>query len=709
MLKNSRYIFVFIIIIPIFFAAALHKSGLLNSIESFLIDSRQIYSRPNLKFSDKIVIIQIDDSTIQKLTWPMPRNYYADMLELIVSGAPSSILFNIFFGTKKTDCKEEKGELESITQEIQKLSHLFHPDIRPSKEQTADKRIERFAIPNIEKADSMKSYNFIELPAPEILRTAHHLHTTQEDFDKDGIVRVYPLLKEYNGNIYPSMAFQAVQMLQEISRIRYSSENLSIFYSIGEKKIPLQNGEFRLSLYPKNFFTDPANPQIISFVKIIESLQADRPMDSSIFKDKIVLIVTTGTGSGDLKNLAYGTVPEAWVHATAISNILQEHYIQEIHPLFSYLLIFLIISGSAYILLFTKRNNIKVIFPIVFLILIPILMFGAFQWSIAFHISSFMISGLFYFGLHLSYYIFIEGNEKRQYSKILSNMIDPFIVDEALKDLENLKTGSEKEITAFFSDIADFSSISEKLSPKELSLFLNEYLSAMTEILKVNRGTLDKYIGDAVVGIFGAPLHSEDHCLSAVQASLEMLKELERLKSRWKEENRFFEAVWNMKIRIGLNTGIAKVGFMGTEKIASYTMIGDSVNLAARLESAAKDYGVSLLVSEFTKEKIDKYFYIRFLDRIVVKGKTEPVSVYEIIGFHNEVSAQIMESVRLYESAFHLYQERKWDQALKKLKESQKGREEPDKAALLLTERCKAYKLKPPSSTWDGVFKRESK
>ncbi|HNI97897.1 MAG TPA: adenylate/guanylate cyclase domain-containing protein, partial [Leptospiraceae bacterium] len=674
---------------------------------SFLMDSRQVYSNPKLHFSEKVIIVQIDNSTIQKFSWPMPRDSYADVLQHIASGKPSSILFNIFFTAKK---KEEKGDLEKITQEIPNLSHQVHLDISPSKDDiNSIPHLEKFSVSHIEEAESVKIYNSAELPAAEILNAAHHIHTTQEDFDKDGVVRSYPLLKEYNGKIYPSLAFQAVQMLEENSRIRHSSETLSIIYPVGKKRIPLKNGELILSLYPRKLFSDSDNPQIISFLKIMESLQEGKPMDISIFKDRIVLIVITGTGSGDSKNLAYGTVPEAWVHATAISNILQEHYIREIHPLFSYILILFLILISAYILLFTKKNKTKVIVPVIFLIIVPTFLFYSFHWNISFHISSFLIAGLSYFGLHISYYIFIEGNEKRQYSRVLSNMIDPFIVDEALKDLESLKAGSEKEITAFFSDIAGFSNISEKLSPKDLSLFLNEYLSAMTEILKQNKGTLDKYIGDAIVGIFGAPVHSENHYLTAAYASLEMLQALEQIKARWKEENRFFESVWNMKIRIGINTGIAKVGFMGTEKIASYTMIGDSVNLAARLESAAKDYGVSILISEFTKERIDKEIFTRLLDRIIVKGKTEPISVFEMVGFPAEISSQNIESAKLYESAFLLYQERKWDLALKRLKESQRVRQKPDKAAELLSERCRAYKLKPPSKDWDGVFKRENK
>ncbi|MGJ4748935.1 adenylate/guanylate cyclase domain-containing protein, partial [Leptospira sp. SA-E8] len=158
------------------------------------------------------------------------------------------------------------------------------------------------------------------------------------------------------------------------------------------------------------------------------------------------------------------------------------------------------------------------------------------------------------------------------------SMVDPVVEAEAMKDLQALKRGSKERVTAFFSDVAGFSGISEHLTSVELASLLNEYLSAMTLILRDNGGILDKYIGDAIVGIFNAPVPVKDHTYKAVNASLQMLHKLEELRQLWKRENRYIPDVHDMQIRIGLNVGPAKVGFMGTDKGASYTMMGDTVN-----------------------------------------------------------------------------------------------------------------------------------
>jgi adenylate cyclase len=288
-------------------------------------------------------------------------------------------------------------------------------------------------------------------------------------------------------------------------------------------------------------------------------------------------------------------------------------------------------------------------------------------------------------------------------------MVDPTIVSEALNDLEALKRGGEKEITAFFSDVAGFSTISEQLSSVDLAALLNEYLSAMTIILKENKGTLDKYIGDAIVGIFGAPIDRPNHFLEAAKASLEMIAKLEELKKYWKETNKYIPDAQEMNVRIGLNTGKAKVGFMGTDSLASYTMMGDTVNLAARLEAAGKDYGVSILISENTKVKIEKEFFTRELDAVRVKGKNEPVKIYELISTRSNVNPVIKEATELYEEAFRLYLNREWQKAIAKFQESKKVKGKKDKAVDMLLERCEFYLKNPPDETWDGVFTRTHK
>ncbi|MCE9500061.1 MAG: HAMP domain-containing protein [Leptospira sp.] len=299
--------------------------------------------------------------------------------------------------------------------------------------------------------------------------------------------------------------------------------------------------------------------------------------------------------------------------------------------------------------------------------------------------------------------------EKEKVKSILGGMIDPTVVKEAMIDLAALKRGSEKEITAFFSDVAGFSTISEQLSSVDLAALLNEYLGSMTVILKTHDGVLDKYIGDAIVGIFNAPVEVKNHPLAAAKASLEMIAKLQELREYWVANNLYCKDAQEMDVRIGLNTGPAKVGFMGTEKLASYTMMGDTVNLAARLEAAGKDYGVNILISEMTNKMVSEEMFTRELDLVRVKGKNEPVRLYELIGIRSEVPLNIVESAELYEQALNHYLKREWDQAIEKLNRAEKIKGKKDKAIHMLIDRCEDYKSSPPDATWDGVFTRTHK
>ncbi len=299
--------------------------------------------------------------------------------------------------------------------------------------------------------------------------------------------------------------------------------------------------------------------------------------------------------------------------------------------------------------------------------------------------------------------------ERDKMRGVLGNMVDPVVVGEALKDLDALKRGSEKEITAFFSDIAGFSTISEKLKPFELASLLNEYLSAMTIILKRYDGVLDKYIGDAIVGIFNAPIDVEDHCSKAVFASLEMKSRLEELKEVWRKNNQYVPEVYTMSFRIGLNTGMSKVGFMGTDALASYTMMGDTVNLAARLEAAGKDYGVCILATESVYNKVKEKVFARKLDLVRVKGKTSAVVLYEIICLLGEESETQRDYVNYYEEGLFAYINRFWADAIQKLQLAEKAKGEKDYACVMLQERCQSYLESPPPTDWDGVFTRTHK
>jgi adenylate cyclase len=280
--------------------------------------------------------------------------------------------------------------------------------------------------------------------------------------------------------------------------------------------------------------------------------------------------------------------------------------------------------------------------------------------------------------------------------------------------------GQEMEITAFFSDIQGFSTFSEQLAPEPLVTLMNDYLSAMTEVLFKHDGTLDKYIGDAIVGMYGAPLAIKDHAYRACASTIEMHRQLAELRGKWRREGGWPEIVYRMQTRIGLNTGPAVIGNMGSPRRFNYTMMGDTVNLAARCESGAKSYGVYTMVTGETRAAAmaakDDIAY-RYLDKTVVKGRTRPVEMYEVMGFIADLSAEAAGCVEIYSGGIEKYLARDWDGAAAAFERS--SRLEPfrpgvhpgvhDNPSLVMIARCAEMKEDPPGDGWDGRYVMKTK
>jgi adenylate cyclase len=241
------------------------------------------------------------------------------------------------------------------------------------------------------------------------------------------------------------------------------------------------------------------------------------------------------------------------------------------------------------------------------------------------NLSAPLITGGFTLFSMVVYRVLTEEKEKRAIQRMFSNYVSKSIVDELIKDPKKLELGGEdKEITVLFSDIRGFTTLSEKLTPQELVAHLNEYLSAMTDIIFQYEGTLDKYVGDEIMAFWNAPVEQKDHAEMACRAALDMMNKLHELNSSWPERKR-------LNIGIGLNTGIMVVGNMGSKNRMDYTLMGDNVNLGARLEGTNKFYGTNIIISAFTYEIVKHRFVCRELDTIRVKGKQKPVKIYELL------------------------------------------------------------------------------
>ncbi|MFQ6616083.1 MAG: adenylate/guanylate cyclase domain-containing protein, partial [Fidelibacterota bacterium] len=313
------------------------------------------------------------------------------------------------------------------------------------------------------------------------------------------------------------------------------------------------------------------------------------------------------------------------------------------------------------------------------------------------------------YGSNVLYRFIMEQKDKRFLKSTFGTYVSPELIDRMYENKQEPKLGGDAGYhTAFFSDIQNFSSFSEVLEPEKMVSLMNEYLTEMTEILLSHRGTLDKYIGDAIVAFYGAPMPVDDHEYQACITALEMEKRLRSLRTEWSNDSEWPEIVHHMRHRIGLNSGDMVTGNMGSNMRMNYTMMGDTVNIAARLEASAKQYGVYIQVAENTYKSVEDKFEWRFLDNVRVKGKKRPVKVYELLAEKGELDEKHEKVVPRFHEAMQLYEAQKWDEALRVFKETEKLEDmfptRPTNPSRVYIERCGFLKENPPGEDWDGVW-----
>lgn len=312
--------------------------------------------------------------------------------------------------------------------------------------------------------------------------------------------------------------------------------------------------------------------------------------------------------------------------------------------------------------------------------------------------------------------------QKRRLQGMFGTYLSPNLVNKMIESGEEPTLGGiDAEITAFFSDVQGFSAFSEILTPQQLVGLMNEYLSGMTDILMESGCYVDKYIGDAIVGIFNAPVHLEKHALQACIVTQLLHKRLAELRSKWASEgNKWPPIVSRMQMRIGMNTGFATVGNMGSSRRFSYTMMGDTVNLAARCESGSKSYGAYTMITGETMRAAAKEgdeCVFRFLDNIIVKGRKEPAEMYEVVCLRSDLTEEISRCLDVYAQGIQHYLAQRWDEATTAFQESakmepnrpDKNPDSPSTPSLVMLERTLSLKVNPPGTDWDGVFKMQSK
>ena len=307
-----------------------------------------------------------------------------------------------------------------------------------------------------------------------------------------------------------------------------------------------------------------------------------------------------------------------------------------------------------------------------------------------------------------------EQKDKKFLRETFGTYIAPKVLDKMYEEKQAPKLGGvEGHHTAFFSDIQDFSTFSEALEPERMVSLMNEYLTVMSQVILDNEGTLDKYIGDAIVAFYGAPAPVTDHELKSCKTALAMQEALGDLREKWQKENDWPDIVYSMQHRIGLNSGKMVTGNMGSEMRMNYTMMGDTVNLAARLESSAKQYGVYNFVGENIYEAAKEDFIFRFLDFVQVKGKNIPVKVYELLANKSDINNSTVDLVRKFEKGLDHYYQQDWDKAIRAFEISEKMEEQftsrNTTPSSVYIQRCLMFRDNPPGKDWDGVWTMTSK
>ncbi|MCB9072758.1 MAG: adenylate/guanylate cyclase domain-containing protein [Bdellovibrionaceae bacterium] len=434
-------------------------------------------------------------------------------------------------------------------------------------------------------------------------------------------------------------------------------------------------------------------------------IRETRVSKKEFFKNKAVLIGATSNGIYDLRNTPIeANYPGPELHLTMLANLFDGKFYYQLTGEEIKIPAIIFITGLLLSFALSFMGSLTSLASFVLC-----LGFGSavdFYLFSTKHIlmSSFMIFSLI-FCIHfvmIVYKYFSEERKKRELKKTFSKYVSPAVVEEILKKEENLKLGGRKqEMSVFFSDVRGFTEFSEKMDPEDLSQFLNNYLTPMTEIIFNNKGTLDKYMGDGLMAFFGAPVAFNEHAYYACKSALESIDKLQQLKVDFAKRN------WpNIEIGIGINTGIMSVGNMGSQIVQSYTVIGDAVNLGSRLEGATKQYGARILVSEATYEATKNFFLFREVDRVRVKGKQQPVGAFELLSEHKKSTDK--EYVEKYQQAYSAYLQRNFTGALK-LYTILEQEYPNDLLIRIYKKRCIEFIQSPPEDSWDGVYEMKSK
>ena len=701
-------------------------------------------SRGPLVPGHETAIAAIDEKSISELgRWPWPRSTIARLVDLLKKGGAKTIGFDIVFS--EPDHGAYLKTIDMLTAEMKKsgvtdsnvlnllqrqrtsadtdttlatsiqqagnitLGYFFHFSQQENEKELAhitQYRMEdhaarivnsRYSVVNSLSGTPNDGY----LPrafAPEnnisiLTSAAQNSGFFNTLPDSDGSNRWAPLVVALGENYYSSLA---VSMICSYLDFPVLSLNLESYgansIGIGEKTIPTnESGQLLIN------YLGP--PRTFPHYSVADILSGKIPPDT--FRDKIVLVGATAVGVYDLRVTPFSSIfPGVEIHATVIDNILHENFLT--HSSFIRMIDVgtIILFGLIMGLLVSRLRPISGMASALLIIAVFIAMnfLAFFRFNVWLNLVYPLITMMMiYLGITI-YHYFKEEQEKKKIRGAFQYYLTSSVINEMLKNPGKLKLGGDRRnLTVLFSDIRGFTTISEKMTPEELIMLLNEYLTAMTNQVFYYDGLLDKYMGDAIMAVFGAPLDQPDHARRACLTALAMMRELRRLQNKWKAEGR---PVFD--IGIGINSGEMVVGNMGSAMRFDYTVMGDMVNLGSRLESANKEYGTNIIISEFTYNHVKDTICCREIDSVRVKGKTRPVRIFELLGEKKD-EPDYQNLIKAFATGLTLYREGKWDDAIAAFQTACKIKHD-DFVSTMYIERCKNLKQHPPTPPWDGVF-----
>jgi len=665
-----------------------------------------------------VVIVSISQQADQEIPYkyPWPTNLHAKLIEHLNQAGAKAIGFDVLFD------KRDNYDLRNDTLFADALKEYQNVILGANIQRTQQYR-----------GRGSSSVSMMLLRPNRVLQkgSPHPPGLVRARRDADASIRKYFLGLRYNNQQFYSMGVELLRLYQEVDSTAITMRPDR--FQLGPYEIPrTDRGLMRI-----NYFGGPGTFPTYSYETVIDDSSVVLASEDSAFQmntfsdpnfglkqtdtfeDKIVLVGATMPELQDRHATPFarqGTMAGVEMHANAIQTMLSGRFIQHISPTTN---LIILITLIALIVFATRRfaglGGFLIYMGLSFGV-IGMVWYGFLEHRFIFDLVAMLAALTVGYVITQSYEYVVEQREKKRIRGLFSSYVSPAVVDEMVEEGKEPELGGDEVyITAFFSDIQSFSTFSEQLPADTLVGLINEYLSAMTNILTEHGGTLDKYIGDAIVAFFGAPVPQENHAYKACVVSQLMQNRLSELRDKWRNEGeKWPEIVHHMRNRIGINTGRMVTGNMGSESRFNYTMMGDNVNLAARCESGAKQFGVYTMVTGDTKEEAQKHgdrCVFRYLDRIVVKGKTEPVDVYEIMGLRDELAEEQFKCKELFEEALEMYQQQEWERAIALFTEaSELEYFAPNDASLIHTnpslvylDRCEVMKENPPPEDWSGV------